>query len=161
MLLSLRAEEDIEPLGDYCPPLHEKCLVRLDLEQRAFRGNALYVKGYMPDLRNEWWKVVYRGFITNGTVRRTTNEGQVGNVVSFAGCIGILEHCFGENVVELQPVLHARVVECNGQVGPPILCPGGAESQEHSLEQGAALVAACQFGWCDVETPDLQTQAVN
>ena len=73
----------------------------------------------------------------------------------------MLEHCFGENVVELQPVLHARVVESNREVGPPVLRPGGTERQEHGLEQGAALVAAFQFGWGDVEPPDLQTQAVN
>ncbi len=115
----------------------------------------------LPDLRDKRWKVVSRGFITNGTVRRTTDESQIGDVVSFAGCVGILEHCFGENVVELQAVLRARVVECNGKVGPPILRPGGTESQEHRLEQGAALVAAFQFGWCDVETPDLQPQAVD
>ena len=128
MLLALRAEEDIEPLGNHGPPLREKRLVRLDLEQRACRGNALRSEGCWPDLRDERWKVVSRGFIANGAVRRTTNEGQVGDVVSFAGCVGILEYCFGENVVELQPVLHARMVEGNSEVGAPVLRPSRAES---------------------------------
>src|SRR5206468_6894292 len=114
-----------------------------------------------PNLGDERWKVICWGFVANGAVRRAADEGQVGDVVSFAGGVGALEHRFGEDVMELQPVLRARVVEGNSEVGAPVLRPACTESQEHGLEQGAALVAAFQFGWCDVEPPDLQTQAVD
>ena len=124
-------------------------------------GMHCAVKGAGPIFVDERWKVVCRGFIANGAVRRAADEGQVGDVVGFAGGVGVLEHRFGEDVVELQPVLRARVVEGNSEVGAPVLCPGGAERQEHGLEQGAALVAAFQFLWCDVEPSDLQTQAVD
>ncbi len=47
-VLSPCAEEDIQPLGNQGPPLRKKRLVRLDLKQRARRGNALRSEGCCP-----------------------------------------------------------------------------------------------------------------
>ena len=118
-------------------------------------------EGCFAGLLDQGRKIRSRGLVADRTVRLSTDESEVGDVVSFARCVGILEHCLGEDVVKLQPVLRARVVEGNGEVGAPVLRPGGSESQEHGLEQGAALVAAFQFLWRDVEPPDLQPQAVD
>jgi hypothetical protein len=48
----------------------------------------------------------------------------------------------------------------NGEVRVPVPRTGGAEGQEHGLEEGAALVSAFQLFGGDVETPHLQPQAL-
>src|SRR6266540_4222884 len=87
MLLALCAKKDIEPLSNHVPPLREKRLVRLDLEQHVCRGNALRSERCVPNLRYERWKVVCRGFVANGAICRAADEGQIGDVVGFAGCV--------------------------------------------------------------------------
>ena len=64
-------------------------------------------------------------------------------------------------MVELEAVLRARVVEGDGELRPPVLRAGGAKREEHRLEERAALVAALQFLGRDVESPNLQPQAID
>src|SRR5690606_32799965 len=69
--------------------------------------------------------------------------------------------CLGENVMKLQAVLTARVVQSNGKVAAPILGTCRTKCQEHGLEQRTALVAPLQLFRRDVKTAELQTQPVD
>jgi len=58
----------LSQLSNHVPPLREKRLVRLDLEQHVYRGNALRSEGRVPNLRHERWKVVCWGSVANSEV---------------------------------------------------------------------------------------------
>jgi len=60
-------------------------------------------------------------------------------------------------MVKLEAMLGARMIEGNRQIGSPVLGSDRTESQEHSLEQGAALIAAFELVGGNVKTSNLKT----
>src|SRR5690606_3534182 len=72
-----------------------------------------------------------------------------------------LQYGFGKDVMELQAMLGARMIQSNGQMAAPIFRTGSAEGQEHGLEQRAALVSAFQFLRGNVQAAELQAQSVD
>jgi hypothetical protein len=133
----------------------------LHLEKLATRWYALRAEGRFAGLLDQGRKIRARWLVADRTVRLSTDEGEVGDVVRFARGVGMLEHGLGEDVMKLQPVLSARVIQGNRKIRTPVLGPAGSEGKEHGLEQSAPLVVPFQLRRCDVQAPDLEPYAVD
>jgi hypothetical protein len=51
-----------------------------------------------------WW------FIADGTVHLAADKCQICDIVSFSGCLAMLELSFREDMVELQAMLDSRMI---------------------------------------------------
>src|SRR5260370_42373894 len=88
--------------------------------------------------------------IADRTIRLSTDEREVSDIVRLPRGVSIFQHGLGEDVMELQPVLCARVIEGNGKIRSPILCAAPTESEEHCIEQNTAFVPPLQFCWSTI-----------
>ncbi|MCY1290774.1 hypothetical protein D9M70_399340 [compost metagenome] len=112
-------------------------------------------------LRHQRQQVGHRRFVADRAISFAADECQIGDVVGLARGVAAAQQCLGENVMKLQAVLTARVVQGNGQVAAPILGTCRTKRQEQGLEQRAALVAPLQLFRRDLKAAELETQPVD
>jgi hypothetical protein len=155
------AEKIVKAFGDQLPALCEKCFVARKLQHCGLCGNTLCVERGHARLFNQGGEIIHWRFVTDGAIGFAADESQIGDVVRFARLVSALEHGLGEDVVELQLVLRARMVVRDDQVRAPVFGPGGAKSEEHGFEQRAALIAALQFFRHNIQPPHLLPEAFN
>jgi len=120
-------------------------------EQAGVGRDALALEGLIAIGLLDLWEIEGRLLGTDLAVGLAADEGEVGDVIGLpsGGCA--FENSLGEDVVELQLVSIAHMAEGDDQVGMPIAGIGGLKGQEHRLEQGAALIAAFQLLWGDIQ----------
>ena len=154
-------EERVQPLGDPLPSSAKKPLIGIHGQQIGRRRDALRHKRALTGLLDHWREVYARWLVAESAVRLAADERQVRDVVGLTRRMDRLEDGFREDVVELQFVLRAGMIERDRQVRPPILRPRGPEREEHRLKERAALIAALQFLGCHVEPAHLEAQPVD
>ena len=101
----------------------------------------------MPDFLDQLWKVLARRLIADLAIGLAADEGQIRDVVGLATGVAAPQDRLRENVVKLEPMLSPAVSQRDGEVRTPVAGLGIAESEEHRLEEGAALAAAFEFLW--------------
>ena len=104
----------------------------INLQQLRRCGNALRLK--CIGLRVERRQVIRRWLLANGPVGLAADEGEVRDVVCITRAVDTLEHGLWKDVVELEPVLRAGVIQSDCQVRLPVFGPRYSESQKHGFE---------------------------
>jgi len=81
------------------------------LEQTVSGGDALGLESFLANFRKKLRKVFRWRLVTNCPIRFSSDEAEIGYVVCFSRCVGALQDCLWEDVMELQTMLRTRVIE--------------------------------------------------
>lgn len=101
----LNAKELVQPLRDSLPPLYKKLLVVLHAQHARVGRDALRCERPRAALLEDTWKVLAWALVADLAVGLSTNEGQVGDIISLASRVATLQDGLREHVMELQPML--------------------------------------------------------
>src|SRR5690606_24149887 len=114
-----RMDESIQCRRDAFTALLQERLVVIQYQQFLLHRDALCCEWCCTVLRHQRQQVGHRRLVADRAIGFAADESQVGDVVSLAGGVAASQQCLGENVMELQAVLTARVVQSNGKVAAP------------------------------------------
>lgn len=105
-----------------CNPLaslKQESLVAFHFQQRRLNRDALCCERWLAKLVHQRGQVNRRGLVADRAIRLAADEGQIGDVIRLAGSEAGLQYGFGKDVVELQAMLGARMIQSNGQMAAP------------------------------------------
>ena len=115
-----RMDESIQCRRDSFTALLQERLVVIQYQQFLLHRDALCCEWCCTVLCHQRQQVGHRRFVADRTIGFAADESQVGDVVGLARGVAAAQQCLGENVMKLQAVLTARVVQGNGQVAAPM-----------------------------------------
>ena len=114
-----------------------------------------------PHLVDECKEILARRAVAELSIGPPPDERQIGNIVDCPlGNVRAPEKRFGKDVMELQAMLRAAVIQGDREVRLPVTSARITKGEEHRLEQRATLVLAFELLGCDVQSSHLKPETV-
>lgn len=108
----------VQPTTHGISPFGQKVLVAIDDEQRGVGWNALGFEGGQSRLLDQRREVLHGGLVADLPVGLSADESEVCNVVGIARCVRALQNRLGKDMVKLQAVAGAGVIEGDKSANP-------------------------------------------